>query len=505
MKKTTSVAMTQKVHDELRRHLLRSDGQEDICIATYRRSTGATRTSALVRTVLLPEPGERDVHGNASITGEYVLRAAGLAQERGDGIAICHSHPSSQGWQGMSGPDVDAESSFANLVREITGVPLVGMTLGGGDESWSARHWDIGVANDINMTECQHVRVIGDQLKVSWNDDLVAPPSEEISHSRSVTCWGSRIQADLTRRSVLIVGAGSIGLDVALRLAATGMTRLGVMDFDRVEAKNLDRLIGARRTDVWLRKSKIEVARRLLRETSTAASPHIESWEYSICEPTGLKHALDFDLIICCVDRPWPRAVLNAIAYTDLIPVIDGGIAIDAFENGLGMRNATWRSHVVRPGRPCMVCNGQLNNGQVMADIKGDLDDPKYIAGHPTLRDQGQNVAALSISAAAGILTQFVSFNVAPGGIGDPGPLQYVLSTNTLDHLKVTSSPHCLYEGAEGEGDSRQALTGKHAVAERSRDDRRRHQLSWGVKIGRRLDRVQEWANEAMSSLAARA
>ncbi len=82
-----------------------------------------------------------------------------------------------------------------------------------------------------------------------------------------------------------------------------------------------------------------------------------------------------------------------------------------------------------------MSCNGQLDLGAVTADREGTLDDPAYIAGHnrPSAADGGQNVAALSISAAAGLLAQYVSLNIAPGGIGEPGPLQYLLSTHTLE------------------------------------------------------------------------
>jgi molybdopterin-synthase adenylyltransferase len=112
---------------------------------------------------------------------------------------------------------------------------------------------------------------------------------------------------------------------------------------------NLDRLIGATATDAWLRRGKLDLAQRLASENATASSPAIDSFDLSICEPTGLAAALDFDQIICCVDRPWPRAVLNLLAYRDYIPVIDGGIAIDVFTDGSGMRNATWRSHVLYP------------------------------------------------------------------------------------------------------------------------------------------------------------
>ena len=70
----TSVAMTAVTESVLSSLLVRDDGQEDICLATYRPSTGLTRVTALVTEAIPPEPGDREVHGNATITAEYVLR-----------------------------------------------------------------------------------------------------------------------------------------------------------------------------------------------------------------------------------------------------------------------------------------------------------------------------------------------------------------------------------------------------------------------------------------------
>jgi hypothetical protein len=490
MPRTTSVAMTTDVAETLRSHVDRPDGQEDICLATYRPSTGATRTTALTTSVITPESGEREVHGNASIAGDYVLRAAALAHGPGEGLALCHSHPGGRGWQAISGPDFDAERSFANLVRELTGHPLVGITYSGGDQSWSARHWDRGAGFDVSPTHCDNVRVIGDRLDVSWNDELVAPTVASRTQRRSVSCWGPDIHSSLVRRKVLVVGSGSVGLDVAIRLAATGMVQVTVMDFDSVEPGNLDRLIGATPADAHLERAKIDVAERLMHTAATATAPGFAFHDLSVCEPDGFAIALDQDLIICCVDRPWARIVLNQIAYTDLVPVIDGGISVDVFGDGKGMRNATWRSHVLRPGRPCLVCNEQVVTSEVSLDIQGLLDDPAYIAGAGR-QPGGQNVALLSVSATASLLAQFVSFNVAPGGIGEPGPLQYLLSTHTQEHLSFTTRPGCPYEQAEAVGDGRQDLTGDDAAAQEHRAQRSaRH----GGRVDRWLDRFSTWA-----------
>ena len=473
MSRTTSVAMTGHTEQALLDLLVRDDGQEDLCLALYRPSTGACRSTALVSSVIPPGGSDREVHGNATVSGDYILRGAHAARDQGCGLVLAHSHPAGTEWQPMSGPDREAESSYANLAREITGLPLVGMTLAGGDTTWSARHWDTGTGTGVDCTHATNVRVIGDRLAVCWNDALVPPPPATRKQTRTVNAWGAVRQADLARRRVLVVGAGSVGLDVAVRLAASGLQHLTVMDFDIVEDHNLDRLIGAAPRDARLRRSKTHVARRVTRAAATAEHASIEVSDLSVCEPEGLHLALDHDLIFSCVDRPWPRAVLNAMAYSDLIPVIDGGIAIDIGPDG-AMLNATWRTHIARPGRPCMACNRQLDMAQVTLDKQGLLDDPAYIAqaGASTAAAglvAGQNVAALSASVSAGLLAQYASFSVAPAGIGEPGPLQYSLNSHFLDHRDDHTRAHCPTEPAGAAGDQRHDLTGPHPQAQQQR------------------------------------
>jgi hypothetical protein len=482
--------MTATIDAGLSQQLRRRDGQEDVCLATYAISTGATRTTALIYDYLLPRPGERAVHGNASFTGDYIVRAAAQAAAAGRGVVTLHSHPAARGWQMMSDPDHDTERSYAHLVSEMTGLPLIGMTLAGGDGQWSCRRW----SNEGTPTHGESVRVIDNHLRVSWNDRLRPPPEVAPSQVRTISAWGEVAQASLARLRVLVVGVSSVGLDVAMRLAATGIVQVGIMDFDGVEIINLDRIVGATASDVRLARSKVEVARRLMTRAATATKPRIVDLDASVCEPSGLAAALDYDIIISCVDRPWARGVLNALAYADLIPVIDGGIGIDTFDDGT-MRNAVWRTHTVLPGQPCLICNGQLDPAQIQTDKLGLFDDPDYIRGAGAgAAPPRQNVAALAASVSASLLTQFISLTVAPGGLGVPGPLRYALSTHSLEHLVTESLQGCSFETMTAVGDGRIPLIGVHPAAQTIQRARAEQQAKLGVRLRRALSDLTDRA-----------
>jgi len=50
---------------------------------------------------------------------------------------------------------------------------------------------------------------------------------------------GIKGQEKLKKSSVLIIGTGGLGSPVCLYLAAAGVGRIGIIDFDKVELSNL--------------------------------------------------------------------------------------------------------------------------------------------------------------------------------------------------------------------------------------------------------------------------
>jgi len=473
---TYSVALSTLTHRELAAHLLREDRQEDLCFAVWHPGRGRSRTTAIVSTVLLPTDGERRVHGNVTFLPRFFERAIAEARRAKGGVAFFHSHPG-PGWQNMSHDDIVAEQSHAPPVYGATGLPLVGLTLGT-DGAWSARFWERAAPRTYQRKWCSHVRVVGEQLAVTYHDTLLPPPGFREVLRRTVSAWGKKAQADLSRLTIGVVGSGSVGAIVAEALARTGISRLKLIDFDSVEEINLDRLLHATVKDIA--RAKVAVLGRALQLSATAANFSVEEIEYSVTENDGYRAALDCDVLFSCVDRPWPRQVLNFIAYTHLIPVVDGGIRVTVKPETKMLRHADWRAHVACPGRPCLECLKQFDPGLVQVERDGHLDDPRYIEGLPVDHElrRNENVFAFSLSLASFEVLQMLMMVIAPSCIPDPGPQWYRFVPGILDPPKREGcNADCLYSNVFANlGDSADVtVTGRHIGAENARRARASH------------------------------
>lgn len=468
---TYSAALTGATDDRLRAHLIRSDRQEDLCFALWRPSSGAERMTAVVSELVLPQPAERHVHGNASFEGHYLVRAAEVAAAKGAGLVLLHSHPAGRGWQEMSPDDVLAEEGNAGRAKALTGLPLLGMTLGG-DGSWSARFWEKQAPRTYERRDCANVRVIGSQLRCTFHPRLRPPPAFREELTRTVSAWGEETQANLARLRVGVVGLGSVGSIVAEALARMGIEHIRLLDFDAVETLNLDRVLNTRPEHAHGGVAKVVAAAEALRMSATAAAPQIEPLEWSVVENEGFGAALDCDVLFSCVDRPWPRAALNLIAYAHLIPVIDGGIMVSRTRAGQ-MRGTDWRAHIAAPGRRCLECLGQYDPASVQLEREGRLDDPAYIEHLPDDNPihHNENVFVFSLGCASLELAQFVSMVVAPGGISNVGAQMYHLTTGSLDRDTLGCEARCLYSNQLLAKADRNGLVvaARHNVAEAAR------------------------------------
>lgn len=448
-----SVAMSGDLAEQASFHLLRADGQEDLCFALWHLSRGRSRVSALVYQLIMPLEGERNVHGNVSFEPAYFERAVSEAAAQGAGLALLHSHPLGRDWQGMSPDDVRAERGNAGAVFGATRLPFVGLTLAG-NRAWSARFWIRTAPRTWDRFDCATARVVGDSLKVTFNDHLAPIAVANEQQIRTVSAWGEEAQCDLVRLRVGVVGSGSVGGLIGDALARTGFEDIVLIDFDHVEEKNLDRLSYATVNDIG--KFKVETQAKHLERCATAKPFRSDPIIAAIYEDAGFRAALDCDILFACVDRPWGRYILNLIAYAHLIPVIDGGIAVCTNRYGK-IISADWRAHTATNGRACLQCLGQYDPGLVQAEREGALDDPKYISGLPKghpLKAR-ENVFAFSMACASMQMLQMLAFTIAPLGRANPGAQLYHFVGNKTEPPNYQGChPECQYPSLVALGDT---------------------------------------------------
>lgn len=462
-----SIAIPEKVNNDLLNHLIRYDGDEDLCFALWTPSEGATRLTALVHSPVLPIEGDRQVHGNASFNQQYFECVCKLAMQQGCGIAFLHSHPG-PGWQGMSDDDVVAEQQrLAGVTMGLTDLPLVGLTVGN-DGTWSGRFWTHIKGKEYKRNWCNSVRVTGNRLQVFFAEHLVPKPVFRELFKRTVTVWGAENHATLARLRIGIVGLGSVGSMVAENLARMGFERVTLLDFDEVQPHNLDRLLGATTEDIG--KLKIEVAEREIRKSATASEIEVRKIPFSIAEQAGYEAALDCDVLFSCVDRPRPRYILNHFAYSHLIPVIDGGIAVRFKRNEFS--GVDWQLQTVAPTRPCLACIGAFNQGDVTTEIEGKLDDPSYLQGlsndHRFKRNE--NVFPFSANLASLEVLQLIALVTGIAGITDFGIQRFRYNPGTLNvDVERTCSADCQFVELTGRGDKHFVLYGTDLGAKAAR------------------------------------
>ena len=114
-------------------------------------------------------------------------------------------------------------------------------------------------------------------------------------------------QLKLKAASVLCIGAGGLGSPVAMYLAAAGVGRLGIVDFDVVDYSNLQRQVIHGTPDVG--RPKLESAR----DSLTAINPevHIETHDVALSSSNALDVLRDYDVIVDGTDNFPTRYLVN--------------------------------------------------------------------------------------------------------------------------------------------------------------------------------------------------
>ena len=180
-------------------------------------------------------------------------------------------------------------------------------------------------------------------MSVSWEVVELIPTQEEIRKALKER-HGTELQDKLSSATVAVCGLGGLGSNIAITLARTGIGRLILIDFDRVDISNLHRQqykasqVGSYKTDA-------------LSENLKENSPYIklETHTVRITEHNIPELLKDTDIICEAFDRAETKAMLaNTVltAMPDKYLVAASGMAGLESANSIRTRRLTDRFYL---------------------------------------------------------------------------------------------------------------------------------------------------------------
>lgn len=147
-------------------------------------------------------------------------------------------------------------------------------------------------------------------------------PEEVSRYSRQLMLEqiGVEGQLRLKRGSVLIVGCGGLGCPSSTYLAAAGVGRIGLLDFDRVELSNLHRQTLHREQGVGQPKAA-SIAANLSQLNSAT---RFDVLSERLTGENALRLTADYDVVIDASDNAPTRYLLNDACVLNRKPLVSG-------------------------------------------------------------------------------------------------------------------------------------------------------------------------------------
>ncbi|HEV2387148.1 MAG TPA: molybdopterin-synthase adenylyltransferase MoeB [Candidatus Acidoferrales bacterium] len=153
---------------------------------------------------------------------------------------------------------------------------------------------------------------------------------------------GMEGQLKIKAAKVLLVGSGGLGAPLALYLAAAGVGRLGLVDFDRVDFTNLQRQVLFGTGDVG--RPKLEAASQRLRDLNPEIQ--IDTYETQLTSENALEIIRPYDIVADGTDNFPTRYLVNDACVLLGKPNVYGSIF--RFEGQASVFGV--------PGGPCYRC-----------------------------------------------------------------------------------------------------------------------------------------------------
>lgn len=397
-----TLRLTGDFHSQLKSHLFPGDGSEAAAVLVCTRAPGERLQLLSKRLILVPheECGRRD---GVSLTwpADYIEKAIDFAQRDHLSIVLIHSHPG--GYPQFSDVDDRSDEEIIPCIFEACG-----------DIHGTAVMLPNGVVfgriytPKMDVLPMDLVSVATEDLQYWWNQDVLRPSGRPMAFTTGMS-------TELSRLTACIIGVSGTGSIVAEQVCRLGFGKVVLIDHDKVELKNLNRILNTIKSDAeaGLFKATVFADRANAYRDSAFAEPVPEN----VLTRKAVFAAAQADVIFCCVDTHRGRSVADRLAAAFLLPLFDVGVVLPTRATGADERaidEVTGRIDYVYPGGSSLFDRGVFTAATLQAEALAEADPIAhrdqvkrgYIEDSP---EQAPSVIALNMRAASATVMEFIA------------------------------------------------------------------------------------------------
>jgi len=255
---------------------------------------------------------------------------------------------------------------------------------------WKKEHYVNGDSGWVNCERCAAPAAHEHEHGHAHTHEAPAPalPAPDYSRQMALREVGPGGQARLRGASVLVVGAGGLGVPVLQYLAGAGVGRLGIVDGDKLEPSNLHRQTWYALADCGREKASLAAAR------VRALNPEVRTDAHTLRLDAGNAERLvaDYDLVLDCSDNFSTKFLLNDVALRTGKPVLFASVY--QYEGQLQLVTGDENAACLRCVWPQATRDGLVGNcaeAGVLGPVPGvfgslqALEALKYLLGLPGL------------------------------------------------------------------------------------------------------------------------
>ncbi|MFA5263333.1 MAG: ThiF family adenylyltransferase [Opitutaceae bacterium] len=385
--------LTAAQQKELHRHLFPGDGAESVALALCGTHHTQRRISLSVHQIKLIPDATCTTRSAVTVvwpTEPFVPFFVEAGRKQMVVLKI-HSHP--QGYPRFSALDDKADRTLLGSLCCLAPSPI------GHASAFMLPDGTIRgrlLSTEQTMKPINQVTVVGDEV-VTYCAAKSRPRGDE-ALLRTEQAFGPGTVGRLAQMRVGVVGCSGTGSWVVEMLSRLGVGELILVDPDRVERKNLNRVVNSTAKDAAVKRPKVQVFARAIRNLglNTKADGH----RTDISQRKTIVALADCDFLFGCVDSADGRDILNRVATFYSIPYIDVGVHLQADGRG-GVQQVCVAIHYLIPDGSSLLSRRVITPEQVRAESLRRRAPEQYKALRKEGYIQGVNVdspAVISIN-----------------------------------------------------------------------------------------------------------